>query len=639
MGLLMAMSACGKSGGASIQPVPGLETPFSTFVHGTNGLPSMLADLTAAVSAIESRASKDDLGHREPGLSQALASEAGWQTLGVDPRGEVAVVFDQRLATVGEEDLGFAPLLILKIDDRAKLVAGLKKAGLVFELGAEDGGVTPIVFDMRPVAYAATLGERTVIGFGLQEAAIKDGLRRFVAGSGDKLDGSASFASTMKNGPGGAGAYAWLSDMDQTEALAEMLDVRRRHRRTFADVAKQFVSAIGLRVSQQGLSLRLLPSPAMKDLVIKAYSGTRSPRDIGTLLPPRGWAAARMSIDPKEALPLILTRMGEVLDEGRADLGRMGISFDEMLSVLSGDIAVAVDVQSAVLSKTMRGSPRFLFMVGISEADKARKLVESLVGVVEQMGATKRRFEAAGETAWELKSEWDDPVVIATTEDMVIIAKSEDVLVDALERRKGDNLAKTAEGTVLRERLAFAAVADLAPLVALLEGDVWGSKKPWRGERAFALGVQAMSGWKALRERPFVTAKLGVDDDVVFATVSDGGLTYGAVLGLIAGEIVRERTNRREGLGGPAWEVAPAPPTFVGEGTGAPACDKYMATMAKCFASLPAAARGPAEDAMKQTSDAWKEVSDKVALEVACKSAWDSAKQAMGSMCPGVIWE
>ncbi len=639
VGLLLAMSACGKSRGSAIQPLPGLETPFSAFVHGTSGLPAILADLTSAVRAVETRASKDDLGHGEPGLSQALASEAGWRALGVDPRGEVAVVFDQRLATVGEEDLGFAPLLILKIDDRAKLVDGLKKAGLVFELGAEDGGVTPIVFDTRPVAYAATLGERTVIAFGLQEAAIKDGLRRFVAGGGDRLDGSASFASTMKNGPGGAGAYAWLSDMDKSEALAEMLDVRRRHRRTFADVAKQFVSAIGLRVSQQGMSLRLLPTPAMKDLVIKAYSGTRSPRDIGTLLPPRGWAAARMSIDPKEALPLILTRMGEVLDEGRADLGRMGISLDEVISALSGDIAVAVDVQSAVLAKTMRGTPRLLFMVGISDADKARKLVESMVGVVEQMGATKRRFEAAGETAWELKSESDDPVVVAVTDDMVIIAQSEAVLVDALERRKGDNLAKTAEGTVLRERLAFAAVADLAPLVALLEGDVWGSKKPWRGERAFALGVQAMSGWKALRERPFVTAKLGVDDDVVFATVSDGGLTYGAVLGLMAGEVVRERVNRRENLSGPVSRFQTEPSSFVGESLGVPTCDKYLATMEKCFANLPEDARRPASEAIKQTSDAWREASDKVALEVACKSAWDAAKQGLEAMCPDVIWE
>ena len=384
LGLLIAVTACGKSGGAAIRPVPGLETPFSTFVQGTNGLPAMLADLTAAITAIEARASKDDLGQGEPSLSQVLSSEAGWQTLGIDPRAEVAVVFDQRLATVGEGDLGFAPLLILKIDDRAKLVDGLKKAGIAVAFGADDNGVTSIVFDSEPVAFAALLGERTVIALGSKDGAIKaikDGLRRFVAGGGDKLDGAAAFKSTMRDGPGGAGVYAWLSDMDKAEVLADIMDMRRRNRRTVADVAKQFVGAVGLRIGQQGLSMRLLPAPAMKDLVVNAYSGTRSPRDLGTLLPPRGWAAARMSVDMKEALPQILSRVGEGLAEGRADLGRMGISLDEALSVFSGDFGVAVDVQSAVLAMTMRGSPRLLFMIGVRDGDKAKKMVESLVVV------------------------------------------------------------------------------------------------------------------------------------------------------------------------------------------------------------------------------------------------------------------
>ena len=42
---------------------------------------------------------------------------------------------------------------------------------------------------------------------------------------------------------------------------------------------------------------------------------------------------------------------------------------------------------------------------------------------------------------------------------------------------------------------------------------------------------------------------------------------------------------------------------------------------------------------MKQTQEAWKSISDKGALETACKTALDTAKQAMGSMCPDVKWE
>lgn len=76
-----------------------------------------------------------------------------------------------------------------------------------------------------------------------------------------------------------------------------------------------------------------------------------------------------------------------------------------------------------------------------------------------------------------------------------------------------------------------------------------------------------------------------------------------------------------------------------GGDSGAPTCDKYMKTVEACLSKLPEAAQGPAKDAMKQTTEAWKQISDKGALEAACKQAWDAAKGAMGQMCPDVKWE
>lgn len=72
---------------------------------------------------------------------------------------------------------------------------------------------------------------------------------------------------------------------------------------------------------------------------------------------------------------------------------------------------------------------------------------------------------------------------------------------------------------------------------------------------------------------------------------------------------------------------------------GAPTCDKYMKTMDACFSKLPEAAQAPAKDAMKQTTEPWSKITDKTALEAACKSAWDAAKGSMGGMCPDVKWE
>lgn len=559
LSLLIASSACGKSDGAP-GLAPGLEAQTSTFVYGTNGLPSILADLNAGLRAIEARAAEDLAGTTAP-FGRALTTEEGWRELGIDPSAELAIAFDQRLTTVGEGELGLAPLLIFKLDDRNKLIQGFARAGLVLELGAETEGVTPLLFRTKPVAYVARLGERTVIAVSPTGGDVTDALKRFIAGGGDKLEGAAPYTATMKDGAVGAGVYAWLSDMNKVEVLAQLMDVRRSDRRNATELAQQFVSAVGLQVGQRGVSLRVMPTAGMKEPIAKVYAGTAKPRDLGALVPARGWAALRMSVDPNEGLSQVLSRLTEEVHELRSDLGKMGFSLDELLSVLSGDLGVAIDVQSAVLSATMRGKPRFFVMVGIaaSEKDKAHRLVESLVGVAEQMGSKRRRFEAAGETLWEIGSEYGESVYIAATTDMILVAQSESVLVEALERRSGDNLSKTPDGALLRQRLAVAAVADLAPLVALLEGDVMGagSKKAWRGQRAAAAGIMATAGWKAFRERPIVTLEVGVDDGVVFTKLNDGGLSYGALLGALAGQVVKDQVRTRD---------VPEPPTFRGDG-------------------------------------------------------------------------
>ncbi len=74
-------------------------------------------------------------------------------------------------------------------------------------------------------------------------------------------------------------------------------------------------------------------------------------------------------------------------------------------------------------------------------------------------------------------------------------------------------------------------------------------------------------------------------------------------------------------------------------GTGAASCDAYIKGMEACIAKMPEAAQAASKDGMKQAQDAWKSITDKAALETACKTALDAAKQAAGAMCPDVKWE
>lgn len=73
--------------------------------------------------------------------------------------------------------------------------------------------------------------------------------------------------------------------------------------------------------------------------------------------------------------------------------------------------------------------------------------------------------------------------------------------------------------------------------------------------------------------------------------------------------------------------------------SGAPNCDKYLNGMKACLEKIPEAGRAAVADGLKQTQEAWKAITDKTALDGACKSALDAAKQAMTSMCPDVKWE
>jgi hypothetical protein len=95
----------------------------------------------------------------------------------------------------------------------------------------------------------------------------------------------------------------------------------------------------------------------------------------------------------------------------------------------------------------------------------------------------------------------------------------------------------------------------------------------------------------------------------------------------------------------PADKPADPPPAAGGDDKiGIEACDKFVAAYRACVNEMPEAARGPANDGLKQMVDAWKQAAGqgdaaKDALATGCKSAYDNSKQAMAAACPGTKWE
>lgn len=77
---------------------------------------------------------------------------------------------------------------------------------------------------------------------------------------------------------------------------------------------------------------------------------------------------------------------------------------------------------------------------------------------------------------------------------------------------------------------------------------------------------------------------------------------------------------------------------------GVASCDTFVNAMRACLEKVPEAGRAMATDAFNKSIESWKGIAAqgdaaKGALETACKSALDAAKQGMSAMCPDVKWE
>jgi len=74
---------------------------------------------------------------------------------------------------------------------------------------------------------------------------------------------------------------------------------------------------------------------------------------------------------------------------------------------------------------------------------------------------------------------------------------------------------------------------------------------------------------------------------------------------------------------------------------GVPACDRYIAKFIVCSADMPADARPATQAAITEMRTSWREIAkaDPEALASGCVSALAAARETMGAICPGVVWE
>lgn len=631
----LALAACGKKsgggGGTSLEGPPGLEAASVSTVAGTTDLPKVLADVAKARADVLAAAERRYPGQVETSDDDVMAllgSAAGWEAAGLDPKGEVVFATDKRVAMKDDDDDPPVPMpiVILKVDDRGKLLATLAKLDAKLTIGPKEGAVEPLMRGDKAVGYVGAMGDRTAIvmaAYG-DPKDVRAGFEVFLAGSGAALADADMFKHAMDHGPSGAGLYYWLGDVGQLEWLGRLMDLRRREREQMTQLMGMQLSAVGARLGQDGLSLRVVPKDSMKDAFKAVYQGNESPKDIGRVIPAKGWLAARLSLDLEGGVAAALSAMGQSDAMLQATLGRMGLSWDEIRGALTGEIGFGLDLANAITNISgSRGDmlPNAINVLGVKDGDKADALVDKLAKLAVDMADLKRRdITVAGKKAIVLEAD-ERSIVIARHDDLLLATQGEAAMAAAIERADGDNLSKTSAGEALRERLVLAAVVDMAPLQAWLDGNA-----ERLGKRIDILPILAAMIPESFKKDPIITVRVGFDGNAQFTRVTDAGLLYGLGLSGIVTTLVGQGARRLED---------PPMPLAV---EGLPAvCQAYLADVSRCLDEAPANIADAGKKGLDEVISQWRSAPP-AGLEASCREAHAQAGSTMTAICPNLKW-
>jgi hypothetical protein len=101
-------------------------------------------------------------------------------------------------------------------------------------------------------------------------------------------------------------------------------------------------------------------------------------------------------------------------------------------------------------------------------------------------------------------------------------------------------------------------------------------------------------------------------------------LAVSMLAGLLLVGCDQKRVDAQAAAGQPA---APTPPRPTAVEIGVPECDEYLRKMEACLAKAPPTARGPMEQGLLASREAWSQAAGtaqgKEGLKIACKAAVD----------------
>ena len=405
------------------------------------------------------------------------AKPEAWANWGLDPALGLAFAMDRRVVRTKGSSTEPIPILLAHVTDRAKLQAGLGKAGVTITLGKQVGAAQELTVAGAPF-WLATRGETLAIipvfgePTGKEAAATLAGFEGFLRTEGPKLSAATSYRNSRK-----AASDPMIFVWSDNAAVGQMMRAGSKQ----PDV--DFYTGLFPHAAAwmgTGSGMRLEATEAGRTALAEIAKPKRNPPRCARLFPKTGWAAARSSVNlvdmiagagkllPPSAPPA--TRTGLAMSTGM--LAFVGVGWGEITDALSGHACGGVDVASAfgLITGGAKAVPQWLAAVGIVDAPKADALVAKAVSLVQgKGGATATPTDIAGNKGWTLQL---GPVaaVVVRFDDVLLIGPSVAAVQAAIDRKTDDSLAATSLKGTLDGNVIFGFGTDVQAGIDLAKG-------------------------------------------------------------------------------------------------------------------------------------------------------------------------
>ena len=383
----------------------------------------------------------------------------GLRQIGVDPAGEAAVVFDQRLGSFGRD-----AIVLLPIADRAKLLAFVEQRGGQKAKVEAKGAVEWLTFGQTERFLMGKRGPFTALlryATHRQDPDVEKGFEAFVKGGGSSLGASSDWQKALTSDAAAIFCYATMG--------ALLHKPRHEQRRAFyGQRFPAFAGQIGPTIE----ALRLVASPEGRALLAKIVQHDR-PTHLARRVPQKGWGALRGSLNLGSLFDGIAAFLGPdvpmTAPQMKAQLlARSCIDWSMIEAAFDGHAIFAADVADLARSGSAQITPdkvQWFAALGVRDGKAADALLQSVAKGCPASGMPKAKVRTVGQaTAYTT-----DQVTYARAGDVLFVSTNPSSISLANKMSAGKSLEGSAAGRLLDGPVAAASALDLMPAIEVAQ--------------------------------------------------------------------------------------------------------------------------------------------------------------------------